>query len=89
MIYIGVMSGKSLFLPEKASDEVLNTYIDTIKKIMKQPDFQKVAKKELGGYDQTFGKEAAAALKGAIDVDPETRAWIAKFLKRKFDFNMM
>ncbi|MEX2451929.1 MAG: hypothetical protein WD407_13820, partial [Rhodospirillales bacterium] len=89
LIYISVMSSKSLFLPEKASDEVLNTYLNTIKTIMKQPDFKKVAKKELGGYEQTLGKEAAVQLKEAIDISPETRAWIAQFLKKKFDFNMM
>ncbi|MEQ8193843.1 MAG: hypothetical protein RIB59_05080 [Rhodospirillales bacterium] len=89
MINIGVMASKSLILPAGTSDEIVNLYVSTVKKIAATPEFQKLAKKELGNYPQYYGKSAAKVMKDAIDVDDETRKWIAGFLKRKFDFNMM
>ncbi len=89
MINIGVMSSKSLMLPAGTPDEIVDLYVATIKKILIIPKFQKLAEKELGNYPQTFGKEGAKILKESIDIDTETRAWIAKFLKQKFDFNML
>ncbi|MEX2450091.1 MAG: hypothetical protein WD407_04480, partial [Rhodospirillales bacterium] len=89
MINIGVMLSKSLILPAGTPDEIVDAYVGTVKKIMAMPDFQKQAKKEIGNYPQYFGKDAATILKEAVDVDDETRQWIAGFLKRKFDFTMM
>lgn len=88
MINIGVMASKALILPAGASDEVVNTYIKAIKRIQKFKKFKKMAKKELGPYPQAFGKDAAKILKNAIDVNKKTRAWIAKFLKKQYNFDM-
>ncbi|MEX2450412.1 MAG: hypothetical protein WD407_06110, partial [Rhodospirillales bacterium] len=89
IINIGVMSSKSLILPAGTSDEIVDAYVATIKKIMALPDFQKKAKKELLNYPQSFGADAAKVLKDGVDIDDETRKWIAGFLKRKFNFTMM
>jgi tripartite-type tricarboxylate transporter receptor subunit TctC len=89
MINIGVMSSKALMLPAGTPDEIVNIYVSAVKKIMTLPKFQEIAKSELGGYPQTYGKEAAKLLKDSIEVDDETRKWIAGFLKQKFDYNMM
>ena len=89
MINIGVMASKALILPAGTPDEIVNTYISTIKKIQKLKKFKKMAKKELGPYPQAFGQDAANILKNAIDVNKETRAWIAKFLKKKYNFDMI
>ena len=88
MINIGVMASKALILPPGTPDDIVNVYIKTIKRIQKIKKFQKMAKKELGPYPQAFGKDAANILKNAIGVDKKTRAWIAKFLKRQYNFDM-
>jgi tripartite-type tricarboxylate transporter receptor subunit TctC len=88
LINIGVMYSKALILPAGTSDEIVNLYIKTIKKIMKDKKWKKLAKKELGNYPQAFGSEAAAILKGAIDIKPSTRAWIKKFLKKQYNYDM-
>ena len=89
LINIGVMYSKALILPAGTSDEIVDLYIKTVKKIMKNKKFKKMAKKELGNYPQSFGKEAAAILKGAVDIKPSTRAWIGKFLKKQYNFDMI
>jgi len=89
MINIGVMASKALILPAGTSDDIVNTYISTLKKIQKIKKFQKMAKKELGPYPQAFGEDALNILKNAIGVDKETRAWIAKFLKKQYNFDMI
>ncbi|MEQ8194694.1 MAG: hypothetical protein RIB59_09425 [Rhodospirillales bacterium] len=89
MINIGVMLSKSLILPANTPQATVDAYVGTVQKIMAMPDFQKKAKKEIGNYPQYFGKDAAAILKEAVDVDDETRKWIAGFLQEKFNFKMM
>ncbi len=89
LINIGVMYSKALILPGNTPDEIVDLYIKTVKKIMKKKKFNKLAKSELGNYPQVLGKEAAAILKGAVDIEPSTRVWIAKFLKKQYDFDMM
>jgi tripartite-type tricarboxylate transporter receptor subunit TctC len=89
IINIGVMSSKSLMLPAGTPDDVVDTYGKAVQKIMTLPKFKEMAKKELGNYPQSFGADAAKVLKDGLDIDDETRKWIAGFLKRKFNFNMM
>ena len=40
---------------------------------------------EIGDYQQGIGKDAAAFVKQASTIDPETDAWIRKWLTDKHD----
>jgi tripartite-type tricarboxylate transporter receptor subunit TctC len=82
---LGVAASKGLALPKGTSDEILNAYVGAMKKVIKDKDFQKRAKKLLGGYPQVLGKDAGAAVKGALDLDPKVDKWLKKYLLDKFN----
>ncbi|MEQ8192884.1 MAG: hypothetical protein RIB59_00200 [Rhodospirillales bacterium] len=88
LMNITVMSAKSLWLPAGTSDDILNTYIDAMKKVLKDPEFIKHGGKEFESYPQSFGSEAAKIVKNAVSFDEETYAWIKKWIKKKYDHNI-
>jgi tripartite-type tricarboxylate transporter receptor subunit TctC len=88
LMNIAVMSAKSLWLPAGTSDDILNAYIDAMKKVLKDPEFIKVGGKAFDSYPQSFGGEAAKIVKNAVTIDKETYAWIRKWIKKRFDHNI-
>ena len=87
-LHMGVSASKSLVLPAGTPDDVHAAWVDAIKKSMEDPEFQKLAKKAIGVYPQFFGDDAAKVLKAATDMKPETRDWIKKFIKERFEVDV-
>ncbi len=85
---MGVMTSKGFALPPKTPNKVANAYITAAKKIIKDKKFWKLAKKRLGNYPIDFGDDAKANFMAAIDISPEVRAFMKKFIKAKFDANI-
>ena len=48
------------------------------------PEFKEKSKAELGDYEQATGNAAATMLKVALDVTPEARQWVRKWLTEKY-----
>jgi len=85
---MGVMTSKGMALPPKTPKKIVSLYIKTAKTIIKDKKFWKVAKKRLGQYPILFGKDAKQAFSDAVDVTPEVKAFMKKFVKEKFDANI-
>jgi tripartite-type tricarboxylate transporter receptor subunit TctC len=83
-LHMGVSASKSLVLPAGTPDDVHAAWADAMNKTLADPDFHKLAKKAIGVYPQYLGDDAAAVLKAATDMKPETRAWIKEFIKGRF-----
>jgi tripartite-type tricarboxylate transporter receptor subunit TctC len=85
---VRVMAAKMFFLPKVTSPEIIETYHQTMAKIMKDPDF--IAKREnvIGPYDQSLGKEALAIMRTATELDDEARAWLLKWLNDNYSTNL-
>ncbi|MEQ8195297.1 MAG: hypothetical protein RIB59_12495 [Rhodospirillales bacterium] len=86
--HMGVTASKAIALPPKTPQAVVDAWVEATKKVMKDPDFQKKADKILTSYDKVFGKDASDVIRAAIDMKPEVRAFMEKFLKEKFDVNI-
>jgi len=88
LFYLGVMSSKSIALPEKAKPEVAETYVKAIKAMLADPKFKKAKEKELGPYRAEFGKAADAIMDKAVNMKPEARAWLKNYLKTKHNVEL-
>ncbi|MEQ8193432.1 MAG: hypothetical protein RIB59_02980 [Rhodospirillales bacterium] len=88
LINIAVMTSKSLVLPKGTSDDIVDTYIAAVKKALKDPEFRKATKGQFEQYPQSFGADAAKVYKEAVDINPETKAWMQKWLSKQFNVNL-
>ncbi|MGE3248180.1 MAG: tricarboxylate transporter [Beijerinckiaceae bacterium] len=80
----GFATQKMLFLPKGTKQDIVDAYVSALQKIIKDPAFQKGAKKSLGEYQQMTGKPAQIALKETVDVDPKAREWVKKWLVDRY-----
>jgi len=76
---------KAMWLPEKTSSEIVEAYRTAAAKIVADAEFQKMVKKSLGGYPQLVGQEARQAFNEVLSVPPESKQWVLKWLKERFD----
>ena len=82
---MGVMASKGFALPKGTPDDIYDTYVAAAKAVVNDKDFRKRAKKLLGAYPQTFGKEAAEVYKNAVKLPPDVDKWLRAYIKTKFD----
>jgi len=76
---------KAMWLPEKASPEIVEAYRAAAAKILEDPEFKQVIKKSLGGYQQLAGMEARQAFDEVLSVPPESKKWLLNWLKERYD----
>jgi tripartite-type tricarboxylate transporter receptor subunit TctC len=76
-----VMANKGLWLPKGVSQDVVDLYVATLKKIYQDKQFIKLTKNQFGEYPQTFGAKGKEVVRNGADVPPETKKWIMKFIK--------
>ena len=79
---------KPMWLPEGTPDSVVQTYRNAASKIMQDPSFQKDLKKKLGGYAPYVGDDAHRAFEQALQVPPESMAWLKKWLQERFNVQL-
>lgn len=87
-MHMGVTASKSLVLPKGTPDEIVDVWVDSVKKVVADADFQKQAKKAFGPYEQSYGKDGAKVLKMATDLSPETKAWLKNWIKQRFNVDI-
>jgi tripartite-type tricarboxylate transporter receptor subunit TctC len=87
-LHMGVSASKSFVLPKGTPDEIVDVWVSTAKKVVADPEFRKTAKKIIGPYEQSYGKDAANVLKMATGIDPETKAWLKGWVKERFNHDM-
>jgi tripartite-type tricarboxylate transporter receptor subunit TctC len=85
---IAVMASKSLWLPAGTPDDIQNTYISVVKKMLKDPAFKKSGGKAFSAYQQSFGKDAKNIVKNAVDINKKTYNWIKDWVKTKYNHNI-
>ncbi len=85
---MGVMTSKGFALPPKTPKKIVAVYIKAAKAIIKDKKFWKIAKKRLGNYPIDFGNDAKNNFMAAVDVKPDVKKFMQKFVKEKFDANI-
>lgn len=80
-----VMLSKSVMLPKGTPDHIRAVYIDALKAVTSDPEVAAALPREIGSMPLNFGDDTQRALATGTALDPEVRAWVATFLKERFD----
>ncbi len=84
-VVAGFAAQKPIFLPKGTPQDIVDTYVQALAKVVKTPQFKEKAGDELGEYEQAVGPAAREAMKVALGVDAESRAWVKEWLTKRFN----
>ena len=87
-VHMNVTAAKSIVLPKDTPQEIIDTYVKAVKKVIQDPEFRKKAASFVGVYPQYYGKDAKKIMRLATDMKPETKVWLKKWIKDRFDVNI-
>ena len=76
---------KAMWLPEKTSKDIVETYREAAAKAIADPEFQKVVDKSLGGFTQLVGKDAEAAYQQVFNIPPKDKDWLINWIEKKYN----
>ncbi|SMX36867.1 tricarboxylate transporter [Maliponia aquimaris] len=77
----GFANQKTIFLPQSAPQEVVDTYVAALKTIVSAPGFNDNAGEVLGAYAQLVGAAAVEATEQATTISPEAKQFVIDWLK--------
>jgi tripartite-type tricarboxylate transporter receptor subunit TctC len=84
-VVAGYAAQKPIFLPKGTPKDIVDTYVQALDKVVKTPAFKEKAGDELGDYVQAVGPAAREAVKVALTIDPQAKAWVRDWLTRRFN----
>src|SRR5918994_1954702 len=84
-VVAGFAAQKPIFLPKGTPKDIVDTYVQTLDKVVMMPAFKEKAGDELGEYQQAVGPAAQEAVKVALSIDPKAKAWVKDWLTRRFE----
>ncbi len=87
-VHMNVTAAKSIVLPQNTPQEIIDVYVEAVKKVIADPEFRKKAASFVGVYPQYYGKDAKKIMRLATDMKPETKAWLKKWIKQRFDVDI-
>ncbi|MBZ4658848.1 MAG: tricarboxylate transporter [Desulfacinum sp.] len=76
---------KAVWLPGDTPEDIVAAWREAARKTIEDPEFQVVIEKSLGGYKQYYGEGAAKAFREVLKVPKESKAWLLKWIKDKYD----
>jgi tripartite-type tricarboxylate transporter receptor subunit TctC len=85
---VSVPLSKSLLLPPGTSKDVTEMWRTAVRKMLADNEFKTKAKEEFGPYPQIVGEAVRPIMKAALSISPETRAWLAKYVKVRYDIEL-
>ena len=80
----GFANQKTVYLPNSAPKEVVDTYVAAFDAIKARPDFAEISAKELGVYPQQTGQAAIIATEQATSISPEAKQFVLDWLKEDY-----
>lgn len=83
ILQMNIMANKGIFLPTDTPQPVVEAWRTAVQKMLKDPEFDKVAGRVVEGYPQFVGKAAEPIMKEATTLPPAVDAWLKNFLKTK------
>jgi tripartite-type tricarboxylate transporter receptor subunit TctC len=84
-VVAGFAAQKPIFLPKGTPKDIVDTYAQSLAKVVKTPQFKEKAGDELGEYEQAVGPAAREAMKVALGVDAKSKAWVKDWLTKRFN----
>jgi hypothetical protein len=88
MMGVSVSMSKSLLLPAGTPKDIVEAWRDAARKMLKDPEYVAKAKDEAGPYPQIVGEAAGPIIKESVAISPSAKAWIAKYVKVRYDVDL-
>lgn len=85
---VSVPLSKSLLLAPGTPKEVIEMWRTAVKKMLADQEFKTKAKDEFGPYPQLVGEAVKPVIKQALSIPPDTRKWLAKYVKVRYDVEL-
>jgi tripartite-type tricarboxylate transporter receptor subunit TctC len=85
---VSVPLSKSLLLPPGTSKDVTEMWRTAVRTMLADKEFKTKTKDEFGPYPQIVGEAVRPIMKAALTISPETRAWLAKYVKVRYDIEL-
>jgi tripartite-type tricarboxylate transporter receptor subunit TctC len=85
----GVAMAKVLWLHDEAPEEAIQALRNAARQVVADPEFQEVARREVGGYPFHVGEEAGRAASTAARIAPTTLNWLKALLRDKYDIDRL
>jgi len=84
----GFPAQKMVFLPNGATEEMIETYSNAFDKVKARDDFAEISAARLGVYPQMTGKKADKALKSATNVPAEAKEFVTEWLNERYGVSL-
>ncbi|KMK68819.1 tricarboxylate transporter [Puniceibacterium sp. IMCC21224] len=84
----GFANQKTIFLPSSASQEIVDTYTEALRTVVKADGFMDAAGEVLGVYPQLVGASAIEATNQATSISPEAKQYVLDWLKADYGITM-
>lgn len=84
----GFAAQKMAYLPQSASQEVVDMYVAALREVIAQDGFAEAAEPILGIYPQQTGDAAIAANREATTITPEAKQYVLDWLKEDYGITM-
>lgn len=85
---VSVPLSKSLLLAPGTPKDVIEMWRTAAKKMLADEEFKTKAKAEFGPYPQLIGEAVKPIMMKALSISPESRAWLAKYVKVRYDVEL-
>ena len=73
-----------MFLPKDTPQDIVDTYRDTARKVVKAPGFKEKAAEQIGDYDQIVGDSVDLAVKMIFSLSDDDKKWIQNWITTKY-----
>jgi len=85
LLIAGFQAQKPLVLPKGTSKEIVETYREAVRKMIKDPAYQAGKEKALGDYEQVTDKAGEALFRQATTISPYARDWVRYYLSKHYN----
>jgi len=89
MMGVSVAMSKALLLPANTPKDIVETWREAARKMLKDPEYLAKAQEEAGPYPQIVGDAAAPIIKESVAISPAAKKWIAKYVKVRYDVDLV
>jgi hypothetical protein len=85
---LGTPMNKSLLLHPDTTKDAIDAWVKAVTAMLKDAEFLERAKAEFGPYPQIVGDAVRPIMADAFAIPPESRKWLATFVKTRYDVDL-
>jgi hypothetical protein len=88
LVKLSIVMNKTLLLHPNVTKDAVEAWRQAVREMLKDKDFLKIAKDELGPYPQIIGEPIREIMTKSLKIPPDAHAWLAKYVKTRYDVDL-